>query len=198
VYQAQRSEVACEDRLNRLQINSLIVLFVLLSLAIQMKVRIFVEPEDEGGLKQDTQAPDFTLQTVDGKSVSLSQYRGKPVLVDFWATWCGPCKLEMKSLKAWHTNRIKDGKPPLTVLAVSIDRDGDDLYHYLKNHTNPFVVLNDPTGSVAKQYRVKGVPTLYFIDKDGKIRFVHVGLMPALSYALNDFADGKHELWRRP
>jgi peroxiredoxin len=139
-----------------------------------------------GGFKKGTLAPDFTLPSMDGKNVTLSQYRGKPVIVDFWATWCKPCAQELTTLKAWAKKRAESEREQVPVLAISIDEDQEDLQYYLKKHPLPFVVLKDPDGAVAKRYNIEGIPALFVLDGKGKVAFYDAGYTPGLSIMLNE------------
>ena len=174
--------------LNRILNTSLIGIFLVASLALQSKVHFFDDAKDFGGLPENTKAPAFTLKSVEGKVVSLSDYRGRPVVVDFFATWCGPCKQEMMALKAWRKKRSKLGLPEILVVIVSVDREIDDIEHYLKTHDNPFTVLLDPTSEVANLYKVKGLPTIYFIGGDGTILDTTVGAQPGLTFTFDRLA----------
>jgi len=112
-------------------------------------------------------APDFVLASVDGKDVRLSDYRGRVVLLNFWATWCPPCRSEMPSIES--LNRKMNGYD-FVILAVSIDSFKTSQ---LKNIVSPnhytFTILHDPEQKVADIYLISGIPTTYIIDKDGVI-----------------------------
>jgi peroxiredoxin len=112
-------------------------------------------------------APDFTLTTLDGRRVKLSDYRGKAVLLNFWATWCGPCKVEIP----WFMDLEKQyGNQGLVVLGVAMDDDGKDgVTKFAKDMKIDYTVLlgND---DVADQYGgVEGLPTTFYLDRNGKI-----------------------------
>lgn len=114
-----------------------------------------------------TVAPDFTLTTLDGKKVKLSDYRGKAVLLNFWATWCGPCKVEIP----WFMDLEKEYKPQgLVVLGVAMDDDGrQTVAKFAQEMKIDYTVVlgND---DVADQYGgVEGLPTTFYLDRNGKI-----------------------------
>jgi thiol-disulfide isomerase/thioredoxin len=114
-------------------------------------------------------APDFTVS--DGTaSVHLANYRGQVVLLNFWATWCGPCIEEMPSLLALHHDQ-----PSLIVLAVSIDEDKDDYQRFIARRHVDLITVRDPTLSAAKLYHTEMWPETYVIDRNGYIRRKLVG-----------------------
>jgi peroxiredoxin len=118
-------------------------------------------------------APDFVLNGIDGKSVRLSDYRGKVVFLNFWATWCPPCRSEMPSIE--RLNRKMDGHD-FVILAVSIDGfETTQLKNMISPSNYTFTVLHDPEQKVADIYLISGIPTTYIIDKDGMIVDKSVG-----------------------
>jgi peroxiredoxin len=122
-------------------------------------------------------APDFTLQTLDGQAVRLSDYRGQVVLLNTWATWCPPCRAEMPDLEAYYQQHQEDG---FVVLAVNSQESPDTVAAFLGEHEFTFPVLLDPEGEVMREYGVLGLPTSFFIDRDGTMRGVWSGqLSPA-------------------
>jgi cytochrome c biogenesis protein CcmG/thiol:disulfide interchange protein DsbE len=125
-------------------------------------------------------APDFTTQTLDGAPVRLSQYEGRPVLLNFWATWCAPCKDEMPLIQ--RAGDIGQG-PGLVVLAVNYEQTNpNSLKAYLRNVHASFPAVYDPAGQIAAEYGVNvGLPVSIFIDRSGKVSFIQLGQM---SYAV--------------
>ena len=117
-------------------------------------------------------APEFQLQSLDGQSISLSSLRGKPVLINFWATWCGPCRMEMPYMQEIHDEWSGEG---LVMLAINIGESSDLVGQFMKNQGLSFPVLLDMQGEVAKQYGVRAIPTTFFIDKGGIIREKKIG-----------------------
>lgn len=119
-------------------------------------------------------APDFALQDAQGKTVQLSDLRGKPVLLNLWATWCPPCQAEMPAMQKVHEQYGPQG---FTILAVNTtyqdDRAGAIQYAAARGLTFP--VLFDLDGSVSRKYLVRSLPTSFFIDKDGVIQKVVIG-----------------------
>lgn len=118
-------------------------------------------------------APDFELETVDGQRLRLSELRGRIVAVNFWATWCAPCRLEMPDLEA-RARRYPDR---LVVLGVNFDEPAEEVERFRDELGLTFPLLLDPGGEVQRLYRVLGYPTTFFVDESGTIRFQHVGLM---------------------
>jgi len=118
-------------------------------------------------------APDFVLKSVDGKTVRLSDYRGQVVFLNFWATWCPPCRSEMPSIE--RLNRKMNGYECVS-LAVSIDGfETAQLKNIISSNHYTFTVLHDPEQGVADAYLISGIPTTYIIDKDGTIVDKSVG-----------------------
>ena len=122
-------------------------------------------------LKAGAGAPDFTLQDIDGKSVKLRDFRGKNVVLIFWATWCPDCRGEIPQLKELYART----DPAQTVfVSVSFDRKFENLCAYVKEKEVPGVQLFDPEGmknsAVGAAYGVKWIPSLYLIGPDGKVK----------------------------
>jgi cytochrome c biogenesis protein CcmG/thiol:disulfide interchange protein DsbE len=120
-------------------------------------------------------APDFSLQTADGRTIQLSDYRGQVVLLNTWATWCPPCRDEMPDLEAYYRKRQADG---FVVLAVNSQESAETVASFLEEHDFTFPVLLDPDGVVMRRYGIRGLPTSYFIDRDGVVRGVWSGQLP--------------------
>jgi len=117
-------------------------------------------------------APDFTLPTVDKKEISLSDYRGRPVILNFWATWCGPCRYEVPAFKAFSEKYTADD---VVVIAVNTQDDPDSALGYAKADGLKFVIPVDPRGTVANMYNVRGLPTTFFISETGIITSIKIG-----------------------
>jgi peroxiredoxin len=126
-----------------------------------------------GAEVSDKPAPDFSLPTLDGKSLGLEDFRGQYVVVNFWATWCGPCKMEMPSLEALH-RRFK-GRP-LTVVGISNDMFGATVVApYVKAQGLTFPILLDPNLEVSNAFGVLSLPTTVLVDPEGRIIGVLAG-----------------------
>jgi cytochrome c biogenesis protein CcmG/thiol:disulfide interchange protein DsbE len=122
-------------------------------------------------------AADFALQTLDGHTVRLSDYRGYVVVLNTWATWCPPCRAEMPDLEAYYREHQGDG---FVVLAVNSQESADTVAAFLEEHDFTFPVLLDPDGIVLSRYGIRGLPTSFFIDRDGMVHGVWSGqLSPA-------------------
>jgi peroxiredoxin len=117
-------------------------------------------------------APDFTLPTTGDKEFKLSDYRGKKVILNFWASWCGPCRLEIPSFKKIHA-KYNDGS--VVVVAVSSLDNPDSTANFVTANGMDFVVPLDPRGVVSGLYNIRGMPTTYFIDDRGIIKSVKIG-----------------------
>lgn len=119
-------------------------------------------------------APDFVLSDLNDRTIRLSDFRGKVVFLNFWATWCKPCKEEMPSMEILHRTFEKDG---LVVLAVSIDRvtTTKDIPPFIKSMNLSFPVLVDSWGKTDMPYKRMGVPETFIIDQQGIIREIVIG-----------------------
>jgi thiol-disulfide isomerase/thioredoxin len=114
----------------------------------------------------------FTLKTLDGKQVSLNELRGKVVFLNFWATWCGPCREEMPSMEALY-QRLKNND--LEFIAVDIMENETDVGAFIKQNKINFPVALDIAGTVGSDYRVRGIPATFIINRNGKIIFAAAG-----------------------
>ena len=120
-------------------------------------------------------APGFQLQGLDGKTVSLSQFRGKQVMLNFWATWCGPCVSEMPHLQQVGEEWSARG---VVLLAINIDANSSEASQFLQTRELSLTVLLGAKADVAARYNIRYIPTTFFIDKDGIIQAVKVGAFP--------------------
>ncbi|WP_257985150.1 redoxin domain-containing protein [Bacillus sp. T33-2] len=117
-------------------------------------------------------APNFTLSDLSGKAVDLSDYKGRKVMLNFWATWCGPCKAEMPAMQELYTKMNGE----IEILAVNMDPK-NDVAGYVAEHGLTFPVLLDESEQVSKAYSIFSIPTSFFIDEQGIIRQKHNGSM---------------------
>ncbi|MFJ7509524.1 TlpA disulfide reductase family protein [Peribacillus simplex] len=126
------------------------------------------EKDALGGLKIGANAPNFSLKTLDGKQVELSDYKGKKVMLNFWATWCPPCKKEMPDMEKYAQQAGDD----VVVLAVNIDPE-NDVQSFVDDNGITFTIPLDSQSAenpVNERYKILSIPTTYFIDKEGIIR----------------------------
>ena len=119
-------------------------------------------------------APDFTLVDLDGNQVSLSDFRGETVFINFWATWCAPCRAEMPEMEAVYQEYKDKG---LVVIGVDIRETKEQVLQYIQEGGYSWIFVLDATGEVTTNYRVTGIPTSFFIDREGIIQAVNVGAM---------------------
>jgi cytochrome c biogenesis protein CcmG, thiol:disulfide interchange protein DsbE len=112
-------------------------------------------------------APDFTLQNIDGTSVRLSDFKGKPILINFWATWCVPCREEMPLLQATYEQYREQG---LVILAIDLEEDASLVRRWVEQGGYTFTFLLDSDGELLKRYNVTAAPTSYFLMLRSAIR----------------------------
>jgi len=124
------------------------------------------------GPEVDSRAPDFTLQNLDEQDVTLSDFRGKIVMINFWATWCVPCKAEMPYIQAISESRPAD---ELAILAINLQEPAPTVQSFLDSEGFTFLLLLDTVGGVASEYHVSNIPMTFFIDTEGIIQEVKLG-----------------------
>jgi len=122
--------------------------------------------------EKERAAPDFLLETLDGGTLRLSDLQGKAVLVNFWATWCQPCRSELPHLVAAYDRYRQEG---LEIVAVNLQEDEDTIAGFVEEFGMQFPVVIDRSGDVSDEYRVIGIPTSYFIDRSGVVRSIYTG-----------------------
>jgi peroxiredoxin len=120
-------------------------------------------------------APQFNLASREGKDVSLTQYHGQVVMINFWASWCGPCRQEMPLLESIYKKYNKLG---FTLLGVNVEPDSKAAEDWLKATPVSFPILFDKDSKVSKLYDVAGMPSTVIIDRSGKVRVLHRGYKP--------------------
>lgn len=128
-----------------------------------------------GNQTTKTKAPDFTLKDFDGNNVSLSDFRGKKVFLNFWATWCPPCKAEMPDIEKIYQEN-KDDKD-FVIIAVDLGEDEETVKNFIDQNKYNFKILLDTDQSVGAQYNITAIPTSFFIDRDGNITNMRRGSM---------------------
>lgn len=157
-----------------------IIKIMLLVLAIAMIPGVMIT-----GCKTDTttakalvgqKAPDFTLQTTDGETISLSDFEGKPVLLNFWRINCPPCIEELPYIQEVYSERIGSD---LVILAINVGDIADNARQFAQDNNLQFTILLDSGVIVARDYNIPGTPVTFFIDKDGIIQAKVIGSFPS-------------------
>jgi len=120
-------------------------------------------------------APQFTLAARGGRDVSLAQYHGQVVMINFWASWCGPCRQEMPLLESIYKKYHKLG---FTLLGVNVEPDSKAADDWLQATPVTFPILYDKESKVSRLYEVAGMPSTVIIDRRGKLRMLHRGYKP--------------------
>jgi peroxiredoxin len=161
------------------KVIAVVVLIALLGVAIVQAMDKKAEPENVsqeaanmGGLKVGAKAPDFELKTLSGDAVKLSDLKGKKVMLNFWATWCPPCKAEMPAMEEFH----KEAGDEVVILAVNIDPHLD-VKAFVDENGITFPIPLDTEDKVNETYQVLSIPTTYFIDTKGNIGNKFIGAM---------------------
>ena len=135
-------------------------------------------------------APAFTLAGLTGQQSGLNQYKGQVVMVNFWATWCGPCQQEMPLLDQMY----KKFKPAgFTLIGVNVDKEAPAVRELMARKPVSFPVLLDPANQVSKAYHVNEMPSSVLIDRKGEIRYIHRGYRPGDE---NEYQDRIRQLIR--
>ena len=123
-------------------------------------------------LDQKLAAPELNLQDMDGVKHSIAEYKGKPVIINFWATWCPPCRAELPSMnRAWE--KVKDEN--IEMIAVNVGENEDTIFSFMGSFPIDFTVLLAETGEITQSWPVKGLPTTLIVDTQGQIVYQAVG-----------------------
>lgn len=128
-----------------------------------------------GTVKVSDEAPDFTLKTLEGPNLRLEEYRGQVVLLNFWASWCGPCRQEMPILDRLHQRYEDTG---FAVLGVNVEGETAPAQKIVDKTNVTFPVLIDEGQSVSELYSLEAMPSTVVIDRDGVVRYYHRGYKP--------------------
>jgi thiol-disulfide isomerase/thioredoxin len=136
--------------------------------------------ESEAKVQVGRAAPNFKLPDLSGREISLDQYKGKIVMLDFWATWCGPCRMTMplvEKLQSQYSNS-------LVLLAINLQEPKDIVRDYVREQSIHSQVLLDEQGSVGETYGIESIPMQVLVDKSGIVRHIQMGFSPRMSSQL--------------
>jgi peroxiredoxin len=130
------------------------------------------------GLAPGERAPDFELATIDGKRVRLSDFQGQKVILNFWTSWCPPCRAEMPHMQNYHEEKAGDANTViLAVNLTDLDHGMDKIEGFIEDYGLTFIIPMDMDGEVGSTYQAAAIPTSYMIDTEGKVQHKIVGPM---------------------
>ena len=149
-------------------------MFILMSILIVSPIAVSATKNSVVVVNPPLPAPNWSLPAIQNAegTLSMSDYRGSITYVDFWASWCGPCRLSLPALNGLNAQFADD---PVQFLAISIDVVEEDAWDFLKRYTVDFPVVIDTEGDIARTFAVDGMPSGYLIDGDGRVREIHIG-----------------------
>lgn len=136
---------------------------------------VIVAAAEAGAVQINSKAPEFSLPDILGRQISLNSYKGKVVYVNFWASWCGPCKKEFPQLETLAGRYAEKG---LIILAINQDKKRSAMEEFLgkfPNATSNMIILTDPNSSVISSYGPRAMPTSFVLDKEGVVKYIHFG-----------------------
>jgi peroxiredoxin len=145
------------------------------NLSLTLLLTVFAATSLASSGLEGQMAPDFALKSSTGENLRLSEYRGDVVMINFWATWCGPCRQEMPLLDELYTRYHRVG---FNLLGINIDDDSRRAMQMIEDLGVSFPVLFDARKEVSKLYEVEAMPVTVLIDREGNVRFVHHGYKP--------------------
>jgi peroxiredoxin len=151
--------------------RSIILMSGLLGLAVATLPNLAHSADIAPGVE----APAFQLTSSTGKPVALADLKGQVVLINFWASWCGPCRQEMPILDQLYRSYQAAG---FTLVGVNVEPNATDAQKFLKGTAVSFPILFDPNSAVSQLYQVSGMPSTVIVDREGKVRYVHHGYKP--------------------
>lgn len=145
------------------------------NLALWLMVTVFAATSLAATSMEGQLAPDFALKSSTGENLRLSEYRGDVVMINFWATWCGPCRQEMPLLEELYARYKRVG---FNLLGVNIDDDANKAMQMIDELGVNFPILFDSRKEVSKLYNVETMPVTVLVDREGRVRYVHLGYKP--------------------
>ncbi len=140
--------------------------------AVTSFLLLFLFMTSAQALQIGEKAPDFTLKTIQGENLNLAEQRGKIIVINFWASWCGPCRKEMPVLQQFYEKYNDLG---VSVWGVNVEQENQAGRDFLKGLNLTFPILFDQTNNISATYEVKAMPSTVIIDRDGIIRYVFRG-----------------------
>jgi thiol-disulfide isomerase/thioredoxin len=149
------------------------VTFVLLVLSFVWLARSLTIHSPSEAAKKTLPPPDFRLASLDGRTLGPADFSDQVIILDFWATWCGPCKLQARILEELH-DELKAKN--VQVLAINVGEDVEKVRRYVERSPFPYPVLLDESEELMGTYRIGGLPTLMIIDRQGEVSYMRVGV----------------------
>jgi peroxiredoxin len=150
----------------KITILGIVIAVVITSIVLieQKRPEKVVFEDSDTGLSIGKTAPNFELDDISGKKVQLNDFRGKPILLNFWASWCAPCRIEMPEFQ-----EIYDTNQELVIIGVNLQEDRENIVKFTDKFAITFPILLDPDSEVKSMYNIFTQPVTYFIDGNGKI-----------------------------
>jgi thiol-disulfide isomerase/thioredoxin len=162
--------------------------FVVASIAVQYWAHKEYRAAPSNAIDRGDDAPGFAVERLDGGEISLASMRGRIVILDFWATWCAPCRSEFVALEKWRENESSSGLlDSVVVVAVNTGEERGLVERFVKEHEISFTVALDPDGDLAAKYGVTSLPTLVLIDRKGRVAQTRVGFDPMVGMGLSSW-----------